>query len=60
MVGALQFDPGMNDVGAASELLKPCDARLRKCYPVSSRINCVAKDDEACRGLMQTQARLSL
>ena len=27
----------------ASELLKPCDARLMLCYPVSSRINSVAK-----------------
>jgi len=61
MVGALQWlDPGMNEVGAASELLKPYDARLMKCYPVSSRINSVAKDDEACRGLTQTQARLFL
>ena len=24
---------------AISELLKPCDAQLMRCYPVSSRIN---------------------
>jgi hypothetical protein len=35
----LWLDPGMNDVAAASDLLKPCDARLMRCYPVSTRIN---------------------
>jgi putative SOS response-associated peptidase YedK len=38
----------MRDVNAASELLKPCDARLMRCYPVSTRINHVANDDEEC------------
>jgi putative SOS response-associated peptidase YedK len=38
----------MRDVGAASELLKPCDARLMRCFPVSTRINYVASDDEEC------------
>jgi putative SOS response-associated peptidase YedK len=28
----LWLDPGMQNVGAASELLKPCDARLMRCY----------------------------
>jgi putative SOS response-associated peptidase YedK len=42
----LWLDPGMRDVVAASELLKPYDARLMRCYPVSTRINHVAKDDE--------------
>jgi hypothetical protein len=32
----------------ASELLKPSDARLMRCYPVSTRINHVANDDEGC------------
>jgi hypothetical protein len=27
---------------AVSELLKPCDARLLRCYPISTRINHVA------------------
>jgi len=31
-----------------SELLKPLDARLMRCYPVSARINHVANDDEEC------------
>ena len=44
----LWLDPGMRDVTAASELLKPCDARLMRCYAVSTRINHVANDDEAC------------
>ena len=39
---------GMNDPAAASDLLKPYDARLMRCYPVSTRINHVANDDEEC------------
>ena len=51
----------MRDVAAASELLKPYNARLMRCYPVSSRINSVANDDEGCSRpveLAQTQNRL--
>jgi len=44
----LWLDPGMQNVAAASELLKPYDARIMRCYPVSTRINSVANDDEAC------------
>jgi hypothetical protein len=44
----LWLDPGMRDVSAASELLKPYDARLMRCYPISTRINSVANDDEEC------------
>jgi putative SOS response-associated peptidase YedK len=44
----LWLDPGMNDVDAASELLKTYDARSMRCYPVSTRINHVANDDEQC------------
>jgi putative SOS response-associated peptidase YedK len=44
----LWLDPGMRDVSAASELLKPCDARLMRCYPVRTRISHVGNDDEAC------------
>jgi len=44
----LWLDPAMTNVGAASELLKPFDARLMRCYPVSPRINHVANDDEEC------------
>jgi len=42
------LDPGMRNVNAASHLLKPYDARLMRCFPVSTRINSVANDDEAC------------
>jgi putative SOS response-associated peptidase YedK len=44
----LWLDPGMTDVQVVSQLLKPCDARLMRCYPVSTRINRVANDDEEC------------
>jgi len=57
------LDPGMNDVATASDLLKPFDARLMRCYPVSTRINSVANDDEGCSvpvELAQIQNRLFL
>jgi putative SOS response-associated peptidase YedK len=44
----LWLDPGMHNVGAASELLKSFDARLMRCYAMSPRINHVANDDEEC------------
>jgi putative SOS response-associated peptidase YedK len=39
------LDPGMKNVHAVSELLKPYDAQRMRCYPVSTRINHVANDD---------------
>jgi putative SOS response-associated peptidase YedK len=57
----LWLDPGMNDDGAASDLLKPYDAGLMRCYPVSTRVNHVAHDDEECFAqveLAQIQDRL--
>jgi putative SOS response-associated peptidase YedK len=42
----LWLDPGMQNVAAISELLKPYDTRLMRCFPVSTRINHVANDDE--------------
>ena len=44
----LWLDPGMPDVSAVSEMLKPYDARQMRCYPVSTRINSVSNDDEEC------------
>jgi putative SOS response-associated peptidase YedK len=44
----LWLDPGMQNVAAVSELLKPYNARLMRCYPVSTRLNHVANDDEEC------------
>jgi putative SOS response-associated peptidase YedK len=42
------LDPGMRNVTTASELLRPYDARLMRRYPISTRINHVANDDEKC------------
>lgn len=44
----LWLDPGFADLAAISELLKPCDANLMRCYPVSVRVNHVANDDADC------------
>jgi putative SOS response-associated peptidase YedK len=44
----LWLDPGMRDVAVASDLLRPCDARLMRCFAVSSRVNSVVNDDEEC------------
>jgi putative SOS response-associated peptidase YedK len=42
------LDPAMTNVQVISELLKPYDARLMRSYPVSTRLNHVAHDDEEC------------
>jgi putative SOS response-associated peptidase YedK len=55
------LDPGMRNAAAVSELLKPFDARLMRSYPVSTRINSVINDDEACSApveLAQVKDRL--
>ena len=44
----LWLDPGMQNVAAISELLKPCDPHFMQCYPVGSRVNHVGNDDAAC------------
>jgi len=57
----LWLDPGMTNVAAVSELLKPFDARLMRCYPVSTRINSVVNDDPECSApveLAEVQDRL--
>ena len=57
----LWLDPGMTNVDAASDSLKPYDARLMRCYPVSGRINHVANDDAACSApvkVAEVQSRL--
>jgi putative SOS response-associated peptidase YedK len=59
----LWLDPGMTKVEAMSDLLKPYDARAMRCYPVSTRINYVANDDEECSApveLAEIQSRLPL
>jgi putative SOS response-associated peptidase YedK len=48
-------------VTAATDLLKPYDARQMRCYPISTRINHVANDDAECSApveLADTQNRL--
>ena len=35
----LWLDPGVKDVSAASELLKPYEARLMRCFPATTPIN---------------------
>jgi putative SOS response-associated peptidase YedK len=42
----LWLDPEITNVVAVSEMLKPFDARLMRCYPVSTRINHMANGDE--------------
>jgi hypothetical protein len=57
----LWLDTGMRDAGEASEMLRPCDARMMRRYPVSTRINRVANDDAECSApveLAQIQDRL--
>jgi putative SOS response-associated peptidase YedK len=44
----LWLDPGMKNVDGVCELLAPYDARQMRSYPVSSRVNHVAHDDEEC------------
>jgi putative SOS response-associated peptidase YedK len=44
----LWLDPGMTNVDAACDPLKPYDAGLMRSYPVSARVNSVANDDAEC------------
>jgi putative SOS response-associated peptidase YedK len=57
----LRLDPGMTNVEAVSEMLKPCDARTMRCYPFGTRVHHVANDDAECSipvKLAQTQGAL--
>src|SRR5580692_8859939 len=57
----LWLDPGMTNVEAVSEMLKPYDAGHMRCCPVSTRINYVANDDAECSApveLTESQAGL--
>jgi hypothetical protein len=47
-IGSRWLDPAMTNVEAVSEMLKPCDARMMRSYPVSTRVNPVVNDDEEC------------
>jgi putative SOS response-associated peptidase YedK len=46
----LWLDPGMRDMRAASDMLKPYDARVMRCYPVSSRFNRGHRSDNGSSG----------
>ena len=50
------LDPGMKNVDALSEILRPYDARVMGCYPVSSRVNHVANDDAKCAKAVEFEA----
>jgi hypothetical protein len=53
----------MANVHVVSELLKPYATKSMRCYPVSSRVNNVANDDEGCSRpveVVETQDRLFL
>ncbi len=52
----LWLDPGMTDVEAISSLLKPFDARLMRCYAVSTRINQAVNDDAECAKMVELEA----
>jgi putative SOS response-associated peptidase YedK len=59
----LWLDPGMRDLTAATEPLKLYDARMMRCYPVSTRVNSAVNDDEECSRpveLAEIQSRLFL
>jgi putative SOS response-associated peptidase YedK len=56
----LWLDPGVRDVAAVEKLLKPYDATLMRCYPVSTRINRVANDGEECSRPAKLQAQNDL
>ena len=57
----LWLDPGTTDTSVISEFLKPFDARLMNCFPVSSRVNQTANDDAECSAAVEiTQHQGSL
>ena len=52
----LWLDPGMHEMNAVSDMLKPFDARLMRLFPVSSRVNNVVNDDAECSAPIQLNA----
>jgi putative SOS response-associated peptidase YedK len=57
----LWLDAGMTNVEAVSDMLRPYEARIMRCYPVSTKVNHVANDDAECSTpieLTETQNRL--
>ncbi len=57
----LWLDPRITDPIVVSEFLKPFDARLMNCFPVSSRVNRPGNDDPECSAPVEiTQPQRSL
>ena len=52
----LWLDPGFTIVTAVLTMLKRCDARLMRSYPVSTRINHAANDDPECATPLEIDA----
>ena len=53
----LGLDSGFTDVTVVAEMLKPYDARLMRCFPVSTRINNAANADPKCRNAVHMLPR---
>jgi len=56
----LWLDPGMKDTHVVSDMLRPYDARQIRCYPVSTRVNHTAIDDEECSQPLERASQHSL
>jgi putative SOS response-associated peptidase YedK len=56
----LWLDPGMHDMRAVSDMLKPYDAQLMRSYPVSARVNHVVNDDAECSTPIESQSQPGL
>lgn len=55
------LEPGAKTLDALLELLRPYDAGPMRCFPVSTRINQVANDDEeCCRGVAVEEIQANL
>lgn len=52
----LWLDPAMTNVKAVSDLLKPLDPHLMRCYPVTHRVNQVQNDDPECCAPVEIQS----
>jgi putative SOS response-associated peptidase YedK len=52
----LWLDPGMKNVDALSEMLKPYDAREMRSFPVSNRVNHIVNDDAECSQPIELEA----
>jgi putative SOS response-associated peptidase YedK len=52
----LWLDPGMKNVEALSEMLKPYHAGAMRSFPVSNRVNHVANDDAECSQPVELEA----